>query len=283
MSNAPGTLFVVATPIGNLEDLSPRARRILGEVDLIAAEDTRHSRVLLGHFSISTPTVAYHDHNERAAAADLVRRLQRGQDIALITDAGTPLISDPGYRLVNLAHEAGIPVVPVPGPSALMCALSCSGLPVHRFAFEGYAPERPSARRKWLARLRTEPRTMVFFEAPHRVQDFLKDCVATFGPERQCTIARELTKKFETVRRASLGKLLEWMCADSERCLGEMVIVLEGTAEGWAVEEQEAVRVLEVLLDFLPVRDAAAAAAGITGWKKNELYTLGLRIRKADG
>lgn len=283
MSNVTGTLFVVATPIGNLEDLSPRARRILAEVDLIAAEDTRHSRVLLEQFSISTPSVAYHDHNERPAAAELLRRLQRGEDIALITDAGTPLISDPGYRLVDLVHEAGIRVVPVPGPSALICALSAAGLPVHRFTFEGYAPDRPPARRKWLNRLRAESRTMVFFEAPHRIQSFLQDCVTIFGPDRNCTIARELTKKFETVRRESLGKLLEWISADADRRLGEIVIVLEGAAGARSVPEEEAVRLLQVLLQFLPVKEAAAAAAEFSGRKKNELYRLGLRIRNSDG
>lgn len=279
MSNPPGSLFVVATPIGNLEDMSPRARRILGEVDLIAAEDTRHSRVLLEHFGISTPMISHHEFNERRAAAQLVNRMMQGGRIALIVDAGTPLISDPGYRLVCLAHDRGIAVIPVPGPSAILCALSACGLPVHRFAFEGYAPERAAARRKFLGRLRADPRTLVFFEAPHRIREFLHDCIAVFGPERNCTVARELTKKFESVKRQPLAGMLEWMNADADRRRGELVVIIEGAADTHAGREQEAGRVLEILLRFLPLTDAATAAAGITGGRKNELYKLGLRIR----
>jgi 16S rRNA (cytidine1402-2'-O)-methyltransferase len=277
----PGTLYVVATPIGNLEDLSPRAARILSDVDLIAAEDTRHSLVLLRQHGIDRPLRAYHEFNEREAAADLVEQLRHGASIALISDAGTPLISDPGYRLVVLAHDAGIPVVPVPGPSAMLAALSVSGLGVDRFGFEGYLPASEAQRRTRLERLAPDTRTLVFYEAPHRIEETLGDLVAAFGADRQAAIARELTKRFETVRRDSLGALREWLRADPEQRKGEFVIVVEGAAAAVA-DAAELRRVLRLLLAHLSVRDAAAVAAELTGRSRRELYGMALEVRGGD-
>ncbi|HHO68310.1 MAG TPA: 16S rRNA (cytidine(1402)-2'-O)-methyltransferase, partial [Gammaproteobacteria bacterium] len=199
---AAGTLFVVATPIGNLGDMTPRGVEVLQQADLIAAEDTRHSRRLAEHFGIATPMLALHEHNERSVAARLVERLRQGESIALISDAGTPLISDPGYQLVRAAREAGVPVVPVPGASALVAALSVAGLPTDRFVFEGFLPPRQAARRKRLEALKDEPRTLVFYESSHRIVDSLNDLKDVFGPGRQALLARELTKAFETTLSA---------------------------------------------------------------------------------
>lgn len=279
MSIRPGTLFVVATPIGNLDDLGTRARTILSGVALIAAEDTRHSRKLLDHYGISVPLFAYHEFNEAEAAPQLMKRLQEGQDIALISDAGTPLISDPGYRLVNLAMTAGVQVVPVPGPSAPICALSACGLPVHRFAFEGYAPEKAEARRKYLAGLETESRTLVFLEAPHRIEKLLLDCVAVFGAERPATLTRELTKKFETIRRDTLGGLQQWLAGAPEQRQGEFVVLIQGKPPLPEPADAESERILRVLMQYLSVKDAAAAAAELTGGRRNALYDLAVRLQ----
>ena len=279
MSIRQGTLYVVATPIGNLEDLSARARDVLANVTLIAAEDTRHSRKLLERHEIKAPLQAYHEFNEQEAAPGLLEHLRKGHDIALISDAGTPLISDPGYRLVDMAMTQGVPVVPIPGPSAPICALSVCGLPVNRFAFEGFAPEKATERRKYLQDLAVETRTLVFLEAPHRIVGLLADCVAAFGAERPGTLARELTKKFETVRRDTLGRLLQWVSADPEQRQGEFVVVIQGAQEEPNPDLANSARVLLVLMQYLSVKDAAAAAAQLTGRKRNELYALAVRLK----
>lgn len=275
-----GVLYVVATPIGNLEDWSPRAIATLKTVAVVAAEDTRHSGRLLQHFNIPTRLVAVHDHNEAGRVQGLIGQLEAGEDIALISDAGTPLISDPGYRLVAAAQVAGLKVVPVPGACAAIAALSAAGLPSDRFIFEGFLPARSSARRERLQQLRPEPRTLMFYEAPHRIVECLEDMVAVIGGERRIALARELTKAFETVRQYSLTEMLAWVRADPDQQRGEIVLVLEGMPE--QVGEQdwtEPDRVLGVLLAELPVKQAAAMAAGITGLKKNALYERALLLK----
>ena len=207
MSIIKGALYIVATPIGNLDDITFRAVEVLRDVDVIAAEDTRHSKVLLGHYGIQTPCIAYHEHSERQAAPKLLQRMCAGQAVALISDAGTPLVSDPGYHLVIAAHAQGIRIIPVPGASAVLAALSASGLPTDRFVFEGYLPPRAAARRRRLADMAGEGRTMMFFEAPHRIADAVRDMAQAFGEDRPAAYARELTKTFETIRRDTLGGL----------------------------------------------------------------------------
>ena len=279
MSIPAGTLYVVATPLGNLEDLSPRARRVLGEVKLVAAEDTRHSRNLLSYFGISTPLISCHEHNERASVDKIIAGLMGGEDIALISDAGTPLISDPGYRVVRAAHERGIKVVPVPGPSALVCALSAAGLPTDRFVFEGYPPEKPAGRRTYLKTLRPESRTLVFYEAPHRIVGFLEDAVSALGAEREAAVARELTKKFETIKSDTLGGLLDWIRADPDQQKGEFVVIIAGATGTREESPLDVEALLETLLEELPLKKAAAVAAKISGKGRNELYELGLRMQ----
>jgi 16S rRNA (cytidine1402-2'-O)-methyltransferase len=271
VSTQSGTLFIVATPIGNLEDLSPRARRVLGEVDRIAAEDTRHSRRLLDHFGIATPMLALHEHNEPVASAGLIARLLQGESIALISDAGTPLISDPGYVLVREARQAGIPVVPVPGPSALVTALSACGLPTDRFVYAGFLPSKRAARRKQLEQLAAEPRTLVFYEAPHRIEDTLADLRELFGDSREAVLARELTKRFETFLTGDLATLAGQLQADEDQRRGEFVIIVHGAPEA-TVDHHETDRVLRILLEELPLKQAARLAAAIRGERKNELY-----------
>lgn len=270
----PGKLYVVATPIGNLDDISPRALRTLREVALIAAEDTRHSIRLLQHFGITTALAACHDHNEREQGGRFVARLLAGDDVALISDAGTPLISDPGYHLVRQVRAAGIEVVPVPGPSALIAALSAAGLPSDRFIFEGFLPAKAAARRGRLELLKEEPRTLIFYEAPHRVLESVQNMASLFGKDRHAVLARELTKTFETLKGAPLGELAEWIAADSNQQRGECVLLVTGwqAPEGEDAISGEALRVLDLLLGELPVKRAAALAAEITGVRKNLLY-----------
>lgn len=279
----PGKLYVVATPIGNLDDISPRALRTLREVALIAAEDTRHSIRLLQHFGITTALAACHDHNEREQGGRFVARLMAGDDVALISDAGTPLISDPGYHLVRQVRAAGIEVVPVPGPSALIAALSAAGLPSDRFIFEGFLPAKAAARRGRLELLKEEPRTLIFYEAPHRVLESVQDMASLFGKDRHAVLARELTKTFETLRGAPLGELVEWIAADSNQQRGECVLLVTGwqAPEGEGAISGEALRVLDLLLGELPLKRAAALAAEITGVRKNLLYQAALE-RHAD-
>jgi len=280
VSNA-GTLYVVATPIGNLEDMTPRAIRILSEVDLIAAEDTRHSGKLLKHFGIEAKTEALHEHNERSQVPRLIEILQAGKSIAFITDAGTPLVSDPGFHLVRSARQAGLSVIPVPGACAAIAALSAAGLPSDRFVFEGFPPAKSAARRAVFEKLREEARTLIFYESPHRILESLKEMAEIFGPGREAVLARELTKQFETVRSGTLTELSEWVNRDPHQQLGEFVILIHGVprAEREAVDE-EAERVLRILLEELPVSQAAALAAKITGLKKNKLYEYALSLKE---
>lgn len=279
MSNQPGVLYVVATPIGNLDDLSPRAILTLNEVSLIAAEDTRHSSKLLRHFGILTPVTAFHEHNEREKAAELVASLSSGNSIALISDAGTPLVSDPGYRLVRSAHTAGIRVVPLPGACAAIVALSASGLPSDRFAFEGFPPVKSAARRAWFEALASEPRTLIVYESPHRIVESLQDMVAVFGSAREAVYARELTKQFETVRHAMLGELVRWVAEDANQQRGEIVVLIHGATAAEANGSEDAQRILRILTGELPVSQAVALAAAITGQKKNQLYELALQLK----
>ncbi|WJW74829.1 16S rRNA (cytidine(1402)-2'-O)-methyltransferase [Thiohalobacter sp. IOR34] len=272
-----GTLYVVATPIGNRADISARAIEVLSAVDLIAAEDTRHSRPLLKHYGVRTPLQALHEHNERQQAEALVARLKAGESIALISDAGTPLISDPGFNLVRAARAAGVTVVPVPGPSALIAALSAAGLPTDRFVFEGFLPSRPAARRERLAALAEEPRTLVFYESSHRIADSLADMRELFGAGRPAAVARELSKAFEEIQSGTLEELLDWLQADPNRRRGEFVVLVHGAPPA-AEDEDEARRVLGVLLEEMPLKKAAALAARLTGQRKNRLYQLALEM-----
>ncbi len=273
-------LYVVATPIGNLSDISARAVEVLKQVDLIACEDTRHSSRLLNHLNIQKPLLSYHDHNESQQTQNLIGKLQAGQSIALISDAGTPLISDPGYQLVKQAHENNIVVVPLPGPCALITALSASGLPSDRFTFEGFLPAKQQARVETLEKLRAETRTLIFYESTHRISASLDDMVKVFGADRQAVVARELTKAFETLRGDKLGSLSEWVKDDANQRKGEVVLLVRGAE---AVEQDdvrvEAEKVLAVLLEELPVKQAAQLAAKITGGKKNALYQMALEMK----
>lgn len=282
MSNEAGVLYIVATPIGNLKDITLRALEVLQHVDLIAAEDTRHSRKLLNHYGIDTPQLSFHEHNEQAQAPRLLARLQNGASVALISDAGTPLISDPGYRLVSQARVAGITISPIPGPSAVIAALSAAGLPTDRFAFEGFLPPKAAARRKRLAALRREPRTLVLYASSHRVMDCLRDLSDCLGSERQAVLARELTKTFETFRSASLGALCQWLEADRDNQRGEFVLVIQGALERVARgSEEHLIRVVTTLMSELPLKPAVRLAAELTGEPRNKIYRLALSLTRA--
>ena len=279
-----GTLYVVATPLGNLGDISQRAIDTLRKVDVIAAEDTRHSGKLMQHIGVGTPMLALHDYNERERTASLLQRLQEGEKIALISDAGTPLISDPGFVLVREVRAQGFDVVPIPGPSALITALSVSGLPTDRFAFEGFLPAKASHRLERLQALRSESRTMIFYESPHRILDMIEALGQVFGAERQAVAARELTKNFETVHGASLAELLDWMRADPNQQRGEFVVLVRGAEEvtaaaGASLDVDDFLRVL--LDEELPVKKAANIVARVTGLKKNDLYKRALELKEA--
>ena len=273
MNEQPGRLWVVATPIGNLDDLSKRAEEILCKVSLIAAEDTRHSGALLARIGSRAPTIALHEHNEREQVARLIEGLQQGGDIALISDAGTPLISDPGFRLVRAAREAGIVVSPVPGPCAAIAALSVAGLPSDRFIFEGFLAAKASARRERLQQLVAESRTLIFHESSHRILEALRDMVAVFGDQRHAAVARELTKLFETVLSAPLGELLQRVAADPNQQRGEFVVLVAG-ASGEAADATlaEGRRVFGLLCEEMAPARAARMAAAITGAPRKRLY-----------
>ena len=274
-----GTLYVVATPIGNLGDITQRALEILTNVDVIAVEDTRHSGRLMQQFQIETPMVALHEHNERDQAPKLVERLSKGESLAMISDAGTPLVSDPGYHLVRLAREQGIRVVPIPGASAMLAALSVSGLPSDRFVFEGFLPSKSSARQKRLELLASDPRTLIFYEAPHRLLETLADMGEVLGQQRYVVLARELTKTFETIRGDTVENLLNWATSDVNQQKGEIVLLVHGKASVEDEEiEAEGKRVLSILLEELPLSQASALAAKITGNKKKTLYQFGLSL-----
>ena len=282
-ANSPlGSLYVVATPIGNLDDISARALTILRSVALIAAEDTRHSARLMQHFGIGTPLAACHEHNERDQGGRFLARLLAGDDVALISDAGTPLISDPGYHLVRQARAAGVAVVPVPGACALIAALSAAGLPSDRFIFEGFLPAKSAGRRARLEQVKEEPRTLIFYEAPHRILECLQDMQSVFGDERPALLARELTKTFETLKGMPLAELAAWVAADSNQQRGECVVLVAGwqAPEGDEAVSAEAMRVLNLLLAEMPLKRAAALAAEITGVRKNLLYQVALEQQK---
>src|SRR5712692_1817505 len=279
MTKNSGGLYVVATPIGNLKDMTPRAVEILSRADLIAAEDTRHSAKLLQHFRVTTKMISLHEHNERDKAAELIEFMRQGGVLALISDAGTPLISDPGFHLVRAAHAAGITVTPIPGACAAIAALSAAGLPSDRFMFAGFPPAKSPARRAFFEQCQREPRTLIFYESPHRVKECLADMLAVFGSESLVVFARKLTKQFETIRAGMLAELHDWVAGDENQQRGEIVILLHGREqkEDQAIDA-EAERVLRILLAELPVKQAAALAAQITGLKKNQLYQYALGL-----
>jgi 16S rRNA (cytidine1402-2'-O)-methyltransferase len=283
VAKTPGTLWIVATPIGNLEDLSPRAQRILGEVDLVVCEDTRHSGRLLAAFGVKARLASLHEHNEEREVPGLIARLAAGESIALVSDAGTPLLSDPGYRLVRAAGAAGLAVSPVPGPSAVLAALSVAGLPTDRFAFEGFLPARAAARQGRLTALAQEPRTLVLFEAGNRLAALLADAAQVLGPERGAVVARELTKLHETLYRGTLAELAARVASDPDASRGENVVVIAGCerAATGAGDEGMLARLLPALLEELPPSRAVRIAAKLTGVPRRRAYELALQLGAA--
>ncbi|KFX19994.1 16S rRNA (cytidine(1402)-2'-O)-methyltransferase [Pectobacterium betavasculorum] len=270
------TLYIVPTPIGNLGDITQRALAVLASVDLIAAEDTRHTGLLLQHFAINARLFALHDHNEQQKADVLLAKLQSGQSIALVSDAGTPLINDPGYHLVRRCREAGVRVVPLPGACAAIAALSASGLASDRFCYEGFLPAKTKGRKDKLRELEEEPRTLIFYESTHRLLDSLQDISEVLGTERYVVLAREITKTWESIHGAPVGELLAWVKEDENRRKGEMVLIVEGHQVDESALSSEALRTLMLLRGELPLKKAAALAAEIHGVKKNALYRYGL-------
>ena len=275
------TLYVVATPIGNLADLSQRALETLGSVDAVAAEDTRVTRRLLAHYGIAKRLIAVHEHNEKRAVSSILALLRDGRSVALACDAGTPAISDPGALLVAAARAAGFPVTPVPGPNAAIAALSASGFAAPHHLFYGFLPERGAARRRALAGLAQLPFTLVFYEAPHRVEECVTDLRAVLGEQRRIVLARELTKLFESVHACTLAEAADWLAADPVRRKGEFVLIVEGAASAPASNDTGQ-RALEVLLGELPLRQAVNLAARITDGRKNDLYRAALAMKKRD-
>lgn len=273
------TLYVVATPIGNLDDISRRAIDTLKQVDVVAAEDTRHSRRLLDHLGIRKPMMAIHDHNERSKIDQVIELLSDGQSVALVSDAGTPLISDPGYPLVNACRDKGVNVIPLPGPCALITALSAAGLPTDRFIFEGFLPAKSKARRERLQEVLEETRTLVYYESTHRILNLLED-LADLMPERRVVLARELTKRFETFLSGQAAELKQRLEEDSDQTKGEFVVMLAGAepieSEGLTQQDQY---VLKTLMEALPLKKAAQMTANLTGKPKNALYQLGLTLK----
>lgn len=272
-------LYIVATPIGNLGDMSPRAVEVLRGAGLIAAEDTRHSRRLLDHFDIHSPLMAYHDHSDGQSRSRILETLAQGQSVALICDAGTPLISDPGYPLVRAVQDAGFAVCPVPGPCAAMAALCAGGLPTDRFRFEGFLPARPGARENRLAELAAEPTTLIFYEAPHRIAETLQALAAAFGAGREAVLAREITKAFETIRRGSLDSLCEFVAADENQQRGEIVLLVAGRPQGEATLDAATEALLRRLAQELPAARAAAVVADWSGLRKKVLYDYLLQVK----
>jgi 16S rRNA (cytidine1402-2'-O)-methyltransferase len=281
MSNDGGVLYVVATPIGNLRDLSLRALEVLGAVDLIAAEDTRQTGVLLREHGIQVPMTAYHEHNEAQETPRLAGLIAEGTRLALVSDAGTPLVSDPGFRLVRELRCRGLPVVPIPGPSALICALSAAGLPSDRFLFLGFPPRGSEQRQRLLRTLAREPGTLIFYESGHRVGGTLADLCAVFGEARRTVLARELTKVHETFLEGSPCALAARLREDPVQTRGEHVLLVEGAGHKAKQDDQEARRVLGILLRELPVRQAAGLAARLCGGRRNDLYRLALALTLA--
>lgn len=277
-----GILYVVATPIGNLQDITLRAIEVLKKVDRIAAEDTRHAAPLLKHFSIDKPTISMHEFNERERLKMIVEHLQNGESIALISDAGTPLISDPGFHLVREAKACGINVVPIPGPCAAIAALSVAGLPTDKFTFEGFLPAKQEARCNRLKLLLHESRTMIFYEAPHRLLSVLKDMAQVFGHARKAVVARELTKIYESVMASDLAQLVSQYAAHPDEQRGEIVILLEGIDEEASVSKEVIPEnVLTILLEELPLKQATSLASKITGERKNVLYEMALKKKES--
>ena len=272
-STSTGTLYVVATPIGNLDDISPRACRVLDSVDLIAAEDTRRTRGLLSKFGIKTPTISCHDHNEARQIPGLLERLHRGESVALVSDAGTPLLSDPGLLLVRAAHDAGVPVVSVPGPSALVAALSVGGESTDRFVFEGFLPRRAGPRRSRLKNLARETATVVLYESVHRVRDTMAELLAQFGSDRRASIVRELTKLHESVHRGTLGTLAEQLGGEIP-LKGEFVLVVAGGDEKVGAGDEEILRVFDLVSVEISNRTAVTLTAKILGVSRNRVYRL---------
>lgn len=276
------TLYIVPTPIGNLGDITERALSVLRGVDVVAAEDTRHTGLLLQHFAISARLFALHDHNEQQKADHLLAKLQQGQSIALVSDAGTPLINDPGYHLVRRCREAGVRVVPLPGPCAAITALSAAGIASDRFCYEGFLPAKTKARQDRLLQLSEETRTLIFYESTHRLIDSLTDMATVLGESRYVVLARELTKTWESIQGAPVGELLAWVKEDENRRKGEMVLIVDGFQPDESVLSAEALRTLELLRAELPLKKAAALAAEIHGVKKNALYRYALAQNEAD-
>ncbi len=282
MSDLETALYVVATPIGNFEDITARALRILTEVSLIAAEDTRHSAKLLRHFGVRTKMLAVHEHNEREQIPRLLALLGAGKSIALISDAGTPLLSDPGYHLVRAVRGANFKVIPIPGACAAVTALCAAGLPSDCFVFEGFPPPRHAARLVFLRERAQEPRTLIFYESPHRIIESLADMRQVFGPERKAVVARELTKKFETIRSGTLAELHDWISHDAQQRLGEFVVLVHGAERAAVCEiDDEAKRVLGILMADLPLKQAVKLAAEITGGSRNQLYRYAVAVQEA--
>ena len=276
-----GTLYIVATPIGNLDDLTPRARQTLADVDLIAAEDTRHTGRLLLAIGVKTPQKALHDHNESRAVPALIRALSAGKSVALVSDAGTPLVSDPGYRLVAAAHENGITVSPVPGASAVTAALSAAGLPTDRFCFEGFPPAKGAARKEWLRSVSSETRTLIFFESVHRIRASLHDMAAILGADRRAFIGRELSKLHEQCVQGTLAALRAALESDEIPGKGEFVVVVHG-AEQTESSSIDADKLLTELAAVMPGKQAATIAARVTGQKKNAMYQRMLELTRPD-
>jgi len=277
-----GVLYIVATPIGNLADMSQRAVEILRSVNFIAAEDTRHSAFLLQHYLINTKTISLHEHNEHTRSAVLLEKLQEGESIALISDAGTPLISDPGYFLVQTVRAAGIKVVPIPGACALIAALSASGLATDQFIFAGFLPAKSTHRKKALTELIDETKTLIFYEAPHRILSSLKDLVAIFGEDRNAVIARELTKIHETISQGTLAELMELVTQDANQQRGEQVILISGCEEKIVTSDEKNIsteKLLKILLAELPLKQAVDLAVKITGERKNDIYQQALELK----
>ena len=274
-------LYVVATPIGNFGDISHRAVEILQGVDLIAAEDTRHSQRLLQHFSITTPAVAYHDHSDNRAADRIIKCLDERGAVALVSDAGTPLISDPGYRLVRSVQESGHGVYPVPGACAAIAALSVSGLATDRFMFEGFLPAKAGTRENRLKALSSEAATLIFYEAPHRIEDCLAAMLAVFGADREAVVAREITKTYETIRRGSLAELLAFVAADKNQQRGEIVLLVAGSRGRESELDEPTATLLRRLAQELPAKRAAAVVAELSGLRKKMLYQYLLDIKDA--
>ncbi len=272
---SPPSLYIVPTPIGNLADITQRAIDVLTMVDVVAAEDTRHSSILLNHLQIKANLLALHDHNEQQRADALIARVQQGQSVALISDAGTPLISDPGYHLVTRCREAGVRVIPLPGACAAITALSASGLPTDRFTFEGFLPAKEKARNDRLTELMDESRTLIFYESPRRLLDTVLAIAQLYG-DRLMVVARELTKTFESFQSLPAPAMAEWLAADSNRCRGEIVLMIAGAKPDPEAIPSEALRTLALLQKELPLKRAAALTAEIHGVKKNALYKLGL-------